>query len=320
MRPRAFLVGVLIGAVALALAPPGSGADQPKAVEGVQAVLELNQQFYYAGDPLLVRVTVRNDGSETVSNPVKTPLFKAFTIRNPEGAVIRPTGRTEAQEPSRLEKLQPKGFYGAVVELADLYPELRQPGRFTIQWSADGLVSNELGILMLPKIDPAKEYQARIETSEGAFTLEFFKKTSPLAMKAFIDLANAGYYDGLQINEVHPERYLVAGDPVASGVERFPFAYPQEQSGIPVVAGTVLMRPVGISPPANGSAFMVMLKGEPSWTGQATVLGQVIDGMDVLQKISRVPSSEQSSRPFYRPLKEVTIRKVAVVEKKPVAP
>jgi cyclophilin family peptidyl-prolyl cis-trans isomerase len=158
-----------------------------------------------------------------------------------------------------------------------------------------------------------------VETTEGTFTIEFFQKTAPLAFKAFTDLANLGYYDGLLVHEVRPEVLVALGDAAQSNVPRPPFAFPQEQSTVPVVAGTVLMRPLGAAPPANGSAFLVMLRAEPSMNGQATVLGQVTEGLDVVAKMSRLPSTEQGSRPFFRPLKDIKIQKITI-SAKPSAP
>ena len=295
-----------------------SRGEAPARGTAVRAMLEMNQQFYYAGAPLQVRLSIGNEGDAAVTNPVRTSIPKAFTVRTGDGTLLEPKGQG-AHEPARLEKLPPNNFYGAVIDLTEMYPQLREPGQYTIAWAAEGVTANDIRVRVIPRYDPAREYRARVETSEGAFVIDFLPKTSPLAVKSFIDMAHAGYYDGLLIHEVHPAWYVVGGDPGPSGVERVPFAYPAEQSTIPVVAGTVLMRPVGMSPPANGSPFMIMLRSEPSWSGQATVLGQVVEGLDVVDKISRLPNSEQASRPFFKPLKDVTIRTIVVSEKKPAA-
>ncbi len=288
--------------------------DKDKAKGGVRATLELNQSYYYAGDALPIRVSVGNDGTAPSSNPVKTPLVKGFVVRAC-GSTLRPTGTATAQEPARPDKLASHAFFGTVIDLAELYPELRQSGEYEVRWEADGVESNTLKIKLIPRLEPGREYRARVETTEGAFTIEFFPKMTPLAFKAFTDLANLGYYEGLLVHEVRPDLLVAAGDPAQSNVERAPFLFPQEQSPLPIVAGAVLMRPVGAAPPANGSSFIVMLRAEPSMNGQATVVGQVTDGLEVLGKISRLPSTEQGSRPYFRPLKDVKIQKVTIMPK-----
>jgi peptidyl-prolyl cis-trans isomerase A (cyclophilin A)/peptidyl-prolyl cis-trans isomerase-like 1 len=282
---------------------------------GVKAILELGQQFFYAGDPLFMRVSIGNEGDTQVANPVKTPLFRAFEIRPTGGDSIEQKGRPGVEEPSRPDKLSPKGFYGAVVDLSLLYPELKKPGQYEIRWSADGVSSETIVVRIIPKYDPAKEYLANVDTDEGTFVVDFFRATAPVAVKAFVDMANSGIYDGLVFHEIRRDWLVASGDPAGDGSGAAPFMYPAELSQVPVVTGTVVVRPVGASPPANGSQFMIVLRPEPSWKGQLTVLGQVVQGLEVVQKISKLPSSEQASRPFYRPLKDVHIRKITIVEK-----
>ena len=87
-----------------------------------------------------------------------------------------------------------------------------------------------------------------------------------------------------------------------------------ELAAIPIVAGSVVMKPAGVAPPANSSQFVISLRPEPGWIGQFTVLGQVIDGLDLVRKISNVPTSD---RPKYRPLKDIHTIHVTIQEKMP---
>jgi cyclophilin family peptidyl-prolyl cis-trans isomerase len=57
---------------------------------------------------------------------------------------------------------------------------------------------------------------------------------------------------------------------------------------------------------------VITLRPEPGWIGQFTVLGQVVDGLDVVRKISNVATSE---KPKYRPLKDVHTIRVTIQEK-----
>lgn len=307
------LAGLLLAS--LVFAPARSAADS--APSGVKAVLELSQHFFNAGDPFFIRISIGNEGDGAVSNPVKTPLFKGFDVRASGGAALASKGKPDVDEPARPDKLSSKAFYGQVVDLSLIYPELKNPGQYEIRWSADGVSSETVLVRMIPKYDPAKEYRANVETDEGKFVLDFFSKTAPVAVKAFIDMANSGVYDGLVFHEVRPDWIVVTGDPNGDGGGAPPFVYPQELSPLPVVTGTVVLKPVGAAPPANGSQFMILLRPEPTWKGQITVLGQIVEGLDVVQKISRLPSSQMASRPYFRPLKDVHVRKIAIVERVP---
>ncbi len=281
---------------------------------GVTATLELSQQFYYAGEPLFIRVTVGNDGEAAVDNPVRGEILAGFRVTR-DGEALKAASAPEGKEPARPDRLAPSAFYGAVVDLTELFPGISKPGSYEITWMSGGVSSRTLVVRLLPRYDPGKNYVATVETTAGNFRIEFFKDASPIATKAFIDLANAGYFDGLLIHEVRKGRYVAGGDPVLSEVPRPPFSYPAESSTLPVVAGTVVMKPVLPYPPANGSQFMVLLRPEPTWTGQVTVLGQVVDGMAAVRRMSEVDSTLELQQPYYKPLSDIRIETVRISEK-----
>ena len=310
MRPLA----TLLAAVIVVAVVPGAGAADAKtgAQAAVSAVLELGQQFYYVGDPLLVRLTIGNDGSAEVQNPVKHPVLESFRVSGADGKQLDAQGKAEAQEPARPAKLSPKAFYGAVVDLTQLFPQIKTVGSFKIRWSADGVSSDEITVRMIPKFDPSKDYVARVETEEGVFFINLLKRTSPIAVKAFVDLVNAGFYDGLLVHEVRSDQMIGAGDPTGSGGGQAPLRYPAETSSVPVVAGTVVMKPAGLAPPANSSQFVVALRPEPNWTGQFTVFGQVVEGLDIVRRIANLPNT---ARPAYKPLKDVHTLRVTIQER-----
>lgn len=294
-----------------AAAGPAVGAPQESRGDGVWALLELNQRFYYAGDPFNVRITVGYDGEQQVDNPVKGRLARGFEVRR-DGKRLAPKGPLPEDEGERPAKLERGAFYGRVVELSRFYPQLNEVGTYEISWSSGGVQSQSLTVHMIPRYDPGNEYRAVLDTGQGKIEIGFMQDVSPLAVKNFIDLAHAGFYDGTTFHEVRPDWYVVAGDPTGTGAGGPGYSFPAESSALPAVAGTVLMKPLGPAPPANGSQFLILLRPEPSWTGQFTVLGQVVSGLDVVGKISKTPSSETRSRPFHKPLQDVEIRSVSI--------
>ncbi len=297
-------LGVLAAQAASPPAKPESGS--------VRAVMELQRQFYYVGDPMTVRVTISNDGTSEVANPVKSSLFGSFLVADPEGKRLTPQAKPQAQEPSRPTKLSPSAFYGAAVDLSQMYPQLRTKGKYSIRWSADGVSSAEIVVNVIPQFDPSKDYTARVETELGAFVIDLYKRTAPIAVKTFVDLANAGFYDGLVLHEARGDQLVGGGDPTGTGGGPPPILYPAELAAIPIVAGSVVMKPAGLAPPANSTQFVISLRPEPGWIGQFTVLGQVIDGLDIVRKISNVQTSD---RPKYRPLKDIHTIHVIIQEK-----
>jgi len=278
----------------------------------VRAVMELRQQFYYIGEPMTVRIAISNGGGSEVANPVKGALFTSFAVADSKGKRFSPQAKPEAQEPSRPAKLAPNEFYGATVELSQMYPQLKTKGRYSIRWSADGVSSDEIVVTVIPKFDPSKDYSARIETEQGEFVIDLLKRTAPVAVKTFVDLANAGFYDGLLLHEARADQAVSGGDPTGTGVGQAPILYPAELAAVPIVAGSVLLKPAGLAPPANSSQFVIALRPEPGWIGQFTVVGQVVDGLDIVRKISNVATSD---RPKYRPLKDIHTVRVTIQEK-----
>jgi len=281
---------------------------QDPATAGVKVVLELSQRFYYAGDPFPLRVSIGNDGAKRVANPIKTPFFKGFEVRTSAGEVIEPTGDPGVPEPSRPDKLTPGSFYGAIVDLTEIYPELLEVGRYEVRWAANGVESEIIVVKMIPRYDPSKDYVARLSTSEGAIVIELLQDSAPLAVKNFVDLANADFYDNRSFNEIRADAFIVGGGSAG-------YTYPAELSPLPIVAGTVLMKPMSPSPPANGAEFIIALRPEPGWTGQFTVVGQVVEGLDVARRISQLPSTGRAGNPAFKPLEAVRIEDVAITEK-----
>jgi cyclophilin family peptidyl-prolyl cis-trans isomerase len=306
-RAAAPIVAVLLAAV------PATGAASEIAVQ-----LALSQEFYYEGDPLEIRISVQNLGDQKVENPIKTPLFDGFRVRR-DGQPLERTGRSSTEEPSRPAELARDSFYGAVVDLVELYPDLARRGTYEIHWAAGSLLSHMLVVTVLPRYDPERSYRAEIETELGSIVIDLFGDASPIAVKAFIDLANSGYYDRMLVSEVRADDYIVAGDPRFGELTRRPIQFPAEPSALRLVSGTVVLRPVRASPPTNGPAFMILLRPQPTWQGQVTVLGQVASGLEVVQGLSRLPSTLRGSEPNFKPLKDVPIRDVRIHEGAPRA-
>lgn len=310
MRRRG--VPMIAAAALVFLGIAAAPSTKPAPAAPVEATLELNQQFLYAGRPLPVRLTITNTGTKEVKNPVQGAIIPRFKVLDGASNALEPKGKPEASEPTRPAKLASKAFYGVIVDLAQAYPQLKSPGTYTIQWSSGDLKSPDVVVHVIPEFDPSKDYVAKVDTEEGSFVIDLLKKTAPIAVKAFVDMANSGFYDGLKIHEVRPDQLIAGGDPTGTGAGQGPFRYPAELAAIPVVAGSVVLKPASFAPPANASQFTITLRPEPRWTGQFTVLGQVVEGLAVVKRISNLPSTD---RPSYRPIKDIHTLRVTIQEK-----
>ncbi len=132
---------------------------------------------------------------------------------------------------------------------------------------------------------------AVIETNYGRIVLKFFPDVAPGHVKNFIDLSNSGYYNGVKFHRVIPGFMIQGGDPNTKDKPRSMhgtggpgYQIPAEFNDIPHTPG-ILSAARTQDPNSAGSQFFLMHKKSPHLDRQYTVYGQVIEGMDVVEKI-----------------------------------
>jgi len=138
-------------------------------------------------------------------------------------------------------------------------------------------------------IDTSHSYVATIKTSKGDIQLELYPDAAPEAVNAFVFLAKDGYYDGTQFMELlkNPDGskfYAQAGDPTNTGLGTPGFSIKKEQSSKPFAKGAVGMG--GTAENSNGGQFFISFGDYPALNGKYTIFGQVVSGLDVLDKLS----------------------------------
>ncbi|MCA2000476.1 MAG: peptidylprolyl isomerase [Chloroflexi bacterium] len=135
------------------------------------------------------------------------------------------------------------------------------------------------------QIDPAKKYQARMETDKGAMVIELFADKAPLTVNNFVFLAREGYYDGVIFHRVIDNFMAQGGDPTGTGrggpgykfADEFHPSLKHDKRGVLSMANA--------GPGTNGSQFFITHVPTPWLDGKHTVFGQVISGLDVLMSI-----------------------------------
>jgi len=176
-------------------------------------------------------------------------------------------------------------------------------------------------------------YVATLDTTCGAIVIELDAQNAPIATNNFVNLAGDGYYDGVHFHRVIPEFVIQAGDPAGTGcgqpdctpegfdpdaptfpgysfedeLDRAEELYAEVETGYP--RGTVAMANSGED--SNGSQFFVT-QGDPTQLPgpSFTVLGVVLDGMDVVDDIVASPTNPEDE-----PLERVVIRSVTIEER-----
>jgi peptidyl-prolyl cis-trans isomerase A (cyclophilin A) len=163
---------------------------------------------------------------------------------------------------------------------------------------------------------------AQFITSEGNFTVRLFQQEAPKTVENFIGLAQGTkewtdprtnkkvkqpYYDGIIFHRVIKGFMIQGGDPLGQGIggPGYNFAdefHPKLRHN---KMGVLSMANRG--PNTNGGQFFITLGPTPHLDDRHSVFGEVVEGMDVIQKIG---STQTDARD--RPVKDVVIKSVKI--------
>ncbi|AMY12571.1 putative peptidyl-prolyl cis-trans isomerase [Luteitalea pratensis] len=132
-------------------------------------------------------------------------------------------------------------------------------------------------------ITPSFSPQVYIDTAKGTVQVELAVLDAPLTVENFIALARRGYFDGLPIHRVVPAFVVQGGDPRGDGSGGPGYSIRDELSDRAYARGTVGMALSG--PDTGGSQWFVTHAPQPHLEGRYTVFGQVVQGMDVVDRL-----------------------------------
>jgi len=139
----------------------------------------------------------------------------------------------------------------------------------------------ESAALLHPVFSP----HAFLETRHGTIEFEINVVEAPLTAQNFIDLARAGFFNGIRVHRLVPNFVIQAGDPRGDGEGGPGFTIRDELSTIPFVRGTVGMaldwRDTG------GSQFFITVSPQPHLDAKYTVFGRVVKGGELLDQIAQ---------------------------------
>jgi peptidyl-prolyl cis-trans isomerase B (cyclophilin B) len=119
--------------------------------------------------------------------------------------------------------------------------------------------------------------RAIMETDKGTINLELFDAETPGTVKNFVELANKGYYDGLNFHRVISNFMIQGGCPNGTGSGGPGYTIPCETAGNPHrhEAGSLSMAHRG--PNTGGSQFFICHSPQPHLDGVHTVFGKTND-------------------------------------------
>jgi peptidyl-prolyl cis-trans isomerase A (cyclophilin A) len=163
---------------------------------------------------------------------------------------------------------------------------------------------------------------ATLATTQGTVTVRLFPDHAPKTVRNFVELAEGGrewsnpktrattkdkLYDGTIFHRVMTGFMIQGGDPLGTGTggPGYKFAdeiHPDLQFDRPYLLGMA-----NSGPGTNGSQFFITTVPTPWLTGKHTIFGEVIDGADVVEEISRVQTV-----PGDRPVQDVVLQSVTI--------
>jgi cyclophilin family peptidyl-prolyl cis-trans isomerase len=136
-------------------------------------------------------------------------------------------------------------------------------------------------------IDENKQYFATFKMATGGeFVVQLFPDKAPKTVNNFVFLAQQGFYNGTTFHRVLDGFMAQGGDPTGTGMGGPGYQFEDEFSDLTFdKPGLLAMANSG--PNTNGSQFFITYAPTPHLNGLHTIFGEVIEGMDVVNNITR---------------------------------
>jgi cyclophilin family peptidyl-prolyl cis-trans isomerase len=162
--------------------------------------------------------------------------------------------------------------------------------------------------------------EVAVETSLGTFVVQLDRQRAPLTVSNFLHYVNTGFYNGTIFHRVVPGFVIQGGGFTTANVEKKTTApIPNESgNGLSNLRGTIAMAREDDPHSATAQFYINLvdnrkLDPRPDRWGYA-VFGQVVQGMDVVDKIAATPTGPAGPFDKDAPLKPVVILKTLVLK------
>ena len=168
----------------------------------------------------------------------------------------------------------------------------------------------------------AETLTATLQTNQGRVVIRLFPDQAPKTVRNFVELAEGGrqwtdprtgrettskLYDGTIFHRVIPDFMIQGGDPLGSGRGGPGYKFADEIHPDLHFDRPYLLAMANAGPGTNGSQFFITVAPTPWLNGKHTIFGEVIEGADVVDAITRLKTGSQD-----RPVEDVTIESVTV--------
>jgi len=164
-----------------------------------------------------------------------------------------------------------------------------------------------LDFMKMP-VEELSKYHVIMSTNQGDMEIEFWPDVAPNHVRNFLDLCYTGFYDGKTFHRVIPGFMIQGGDPTGTGTGSGPRMLKAEFNAKKHVPG-VLSMARSQDPNSASCQFFIMHKTSTSLDGQYSGFGQLVSGLEVVDKIVNVKRNSQD-----KPFDTQTIKKCTVVK------
>jgi peptidyl-prolyl cis-trans isomerase B (cyclophilin B) len=143
-------------------------------------------------------------------------------------------------------------------------------------------------------LEAGKTYRIEFQTTKGSFTVELDPERSPCNGNSLMQLAKAGFFNGIMIHRIVPDFVIQAGNSPKTpdggpGYSTIDPPLPETR----YTKGIVAMAKTTAEPPGTGgSEFFIVTGSDLGLPPDYAVVGRVVEGMDVINKIGKLGNEE----------------------------
>lgn len=145
-----------------------------------------------------------------------------------------------------------------------------------------------------------------LETRFGNVVVEFYPDLAPKTVARIKELIADEFYNGLIFHRIVPGFCVQGGDPTGTGRGGTGVKIPGEFTKTPFEDGSLGMAR-SADPDSNDCQFFITLGRIPNLDNQYTLFGKVIEGIDIVHQMEKVPLAGEEG--FQKPVEEVRIDK-----------
>ena len=164
---------------------------------------------------------------------------------------------------------------------------------------------------------------AVISTNNGDIVVRLLPELAPSTVAQFVELARSGFYMRTTFHYVSPG-FILGGDPFSKDNDPLNDGLGNSREWIeaefhedyPVERGALGMMRKDMDPGSSSCQFFIVLKRKPEWDGKYNIFGEVLEGIEVAETISKAPRVRNNPKLVDHPAAKQIIRRIEIERRK----